>query len=189
MLEKINKGLNIFIFVILVIAFIMLLISVVSGWISDYKASKNEILDNEQINIYVNDIENNEDTNLESAELVRDYTLFYSLQDACENFIEYLTEEKFGQTYNIVTSEIKAQYSNFEYIDKMKVFYKNNLALIEEEDNPILYTNRNNLLSAYKVSNNSYICQIRNNPGESFKLGIRLNPKNNTYKVFYIEFE
>lgn len=192
MLDKINKGLNIFILVILGISFIFLLVSVVSGWVTDYKNSKNQVLSNEQIDIYVNDInkviEDDETVDMSNLEIVKDYTLFYSLQDACENFLQYIIEQKYGTTYNIVTKEIKDNYSNFEYIDKMKGFEKNNLATINILDDPIVYTNRNNLLNAYKVGENSYICQVRNNAGDSFKLGIRINQKNNTYKVFYIEF-
>lgn len=192
MFKQLNKGTNIIIIALFAIACVSFIVNAIIGIFK-----KPVLLNTDDISQYIitNNVVDENGKVTKTSNLVRDYTTFYTLQDATENFIQYIVDEKFSQTYNILADEIKSKYSKSEYEDKIKSVYDKNFSVeyTDEnvksgQDNGINnFNNSNNLVNLYRISENEYICETKNVHSEIFKLGIRLENKN-TYKVFYIDF-
>ncbi len=192
MFKQLNKGTNIIIIVVFALACLSFIINAIIGIFK-----KPELLNTDDITQYIiTDNVVDENGNITKASnIVKDYNTFYTLQDATENFIQYIVDQKFSQTYSVLSDEIKSKYSKSEYEDKIKVVYDKNFSVTYSDenikngqDNGINnFNNSNNLVNLYKISENEYICETKNVHSKIFKLGIRLE-NNNTYKVFYIDF-
>lgn len=183
MFKKIELGLNFFILAMLVIS---ILYAIISGIIGTFSKAKNEDIGKANVNYgeeFVNIYSDNEEYLNGSEELVKDYSEYYTVKTAVDNFMLSLSKENYSELYSIVTAEIKDKYNKKEFNSKMKEYVSDNIS-DEVLDN---LGDVNVLNRVYKVSDSSYICELKLE--EKIKmLGITLNSKNMTYDVFYIEF-
>lgn len=186
MIEKINKNLKIvilFIFAIAVVYFIIL--SIVNSVKLSNEKKKSEI-DIDNISSYIPTQEQIDSGEKESI-LVTDYNLFYTIQDATENFLQYLSDGKFDITYNILSAEMKKKYTKEQYMEKVSILAKESFITPDDPDEGI-FVNSNNLYRAYKIAENTYLCETKDKSKNIKKLGVKLFPYDKTYLVFYIEF-
>lgn len=191
MLKKINISTNIILVIIFIIAFIVFIISAIGEFFQ-----KKGVIDTSNINKYIineNVIDETGNT-IKAANLVKDYNTFYSLQDASENFIQYVIDNKYSQTYNVISDEMRKKYSRKEYEDNIKKIYNERFSIDSVNKNTSgqdveinSFNNSNNLLRVYKISDTEYICQTKDINSNTLDMGIRLL-NNNSYEVFYIQF-
>lgn len=191
MLKKIDLGTNIILLIIFIIAFIVFVVSAI-GLLFDKKESL-DIADIDNYIVKENVLDEN-DNIIKYSNLVRDYATFYTLQDASENFLQYIIDNKYSQTYNVLSDEMKEKYSKKEYEENLKKLYNERFSIdslpksTSGQDTEINnFNNSNNLVRLYKISDAEYICQTKDINSNIFDIGIRLL-SNNNYEVFYIQF-
>lgn len=185
MSEDRNKTIKFIIIVMFVVIVILLLVRFVGNLTSNYKDSKQTVVENsENIEDYIVKEDIITDTEIKEANLVKDYQIFYTLQNAFNNYIDALMNGKYSETYSITTQDIKSKYDRNTYTSKIKDFTEINFL---SSDKP--YVNSSNLKFLYKVKDNAYIGEIINVNGDLVKIGIITNTSEGTYKVFYIDMD
>lgn len=191
MLNKMRSWLNIGILIIFIFAILYFIIVSIIGV---FNPKKNVTVDVAVINKYMQVDFNKLDAEQKNA-IVKDYNLFFSLQDATENFIQYLTDGKYDNTYSVLATEMKSKYEKNDYVAKITEYTNNNFkarTYTDPEtgklmtDYDAIFNNASNLLRAYKVNDNSYLCVTKNANGEYIFIGIRTDSLNKKYNVFYL---
>lgn len=182
-LDKAKNGLNLFIIGMFIIAIIYFAISSIFNFFNQKKEESKNLVD-------INNIESNIITQEEAftedkdSNIVKDYNIFYALKSCTDNFLQYLVDGKYSETYTVLSNEFKNKYSKSDYVDKIKTF--NEERIMKETEEGKTYFG-NSLINAYEISDSIYICNVKDKNDKIFKIGIKLNTKNKTYKVFYIE--
>ncbi len=185
MSEDRNKTIKFIIIIMFVVIVILLLVRFIGSLTSSYRDSKQTVVENsESIENYIVKEDIITDTEIKEANLVKDYQTFYTVQNAFNNFIDALINGKYSDTYSITTQDIKSKYDRNTYIGKIKDFTEINFL---SNDKP--YVNSSNLKFLYTVKEDAYIGEIVNANGDLVKIGVILNRKDSTYKVFYIDMD
>lgn len=131
-------------------------------------------------NTYYEYVTDNSKLNEENK--VKDYNTFLEIQDACDNYISYLMDKKYSSTYSILDDNMKNKYNRKDYIEKISKYTTTNFP--DDNGGEYSYKNNNNLNSAYKISDNNYICNINSINGNTY-IGVKMND-NNTYVITYV---
>jgi len=185
MKEKLNNSINIFIIVVFILAVVYGIYAIIKNAINNYNdRNKTFIESNENIEDYIIDVNENimdENGEMKASNLVQSYSTFYTVQDALQNYIQYLIDQKYADTYSILSGDIRSKYSKEEYVQKIATYSETHFNTKNG------YVNNGKLRKAYEIKQNTYICDVENINGEMIRIGIALNPNSYTYKVFYIE--
>lgn len=194
-LKDLNNGLKFVILFFFIIAVGYFIFSVIE---LAFKGD-NEIITNvdiENINQYIekeseNDKNKEDDSNKENLEIdeskiVKDYSKFYTIQNAMENFVDCLLDGNYAESYSVLSDEMKNKYSRSEYVEKVEKLQKENFPV---DDPDTVFMNSNRLVNAYKISDGEeYVIEYSNYKAKLVKFGIRLNTAKKQYTIFYIEF-
>lgn len=123
---------------------------------------------------------------IDESKIVKDYSKFYTIQNAMENFVDCLLDGEYGESYSILSDEMRNKYSKKEYVEKAEKLQKERFPI----DHPdTAFMNSNRLMKAYKISEGEeYIIEYSDYEAKIVKFGIRLNTAKNQYTIFYIEF-
>lgn len=123
---------------------------------------------------------------IDESKIVKDYSKFYTIQNAIENFVDCLLDGDYTESYSVLSSEMKNKYSRNEYVEKIESFQKANFPI---DDPDTMFINSNKLMNAYQISEGEeYIVEYNNYESKTIKFGIRLNSTKKEYTIFYIEF-
>lgn len=123
---------------------------------------------------------------IDESKIVKDYSKFYTIQNAMENFVNCLISSDYAESYSVLSDEMKNKYSKSEYIEKVEKLQKENFP-VDDQDH--IFINSNRLVNAYQISEGEeYIIEYSNAKSNLVKFGIRLNSTKNQYTIFYIEF-
>ena len=179
MLKKFKENLDVtnkkIILILFLIALIYFIIYTINYLISNNKVNntvKNKEIDYTNISSYIND-----------ENIVRDYNMYSSLNDATKNFLSYLQNSNYDLTYSIMDNEIKNKYDKNNYINKISAFSNKLFSMKNNTDEP---SSINDIVIAYKIDNNNYICSYDDQNNNLYNIGIRIYP-NNKYKIFYLD--
>lgn len=133
-----------------------------------------------------NDNAENITKKVDESKIVKDYSKFYTIQNAMENFVDCLLDGDYSESYSVLSNEMRSKYSKSEYIEKIESFSKKNFPI---DDPDTMFVNSNKLMNAYQISEGEeYIVEYNNYESKSIKFGIRLNTAKKEYTIFYIEF-
>lgn len=175
--KKLKSMYSFVIFILFIIAILFFIIKVIIGLF--VPEEKYDISNIEQY------IQNEEGSGVDETKLVKSYTNFHLIQEILEQFIDALINNKYEETYKLLDSEMLSKYKNKdEYITKIKEFTSDNFII---KDPDILFLNRNKLKKLYVLSNIDYLAEYETINGDIKKIGIRLDTKQQKYKIFYIE--
>ncbi len=199
------KGLNkreilvllLFAIFFIIFIFISLINAIFGGNKNTKQANDLSNINSSNIVNYISNDTNLFDNSTEKSTLVTDYTTFFSVQDALQNFIRYIMDEDYENTYKVLNVSLQNKYDKKSYLEKIKKFTEYNFLNADpnlpinkdEEIDFINYANVNNLLKLYKLNDydNCYLCDVININKDVIKIGIELNTINKTYNVFYLE--
>ena len=182
MFKKIDIGFSVVIFIVFIIAAIYLIISGIIDLFVEKKVdlgNANLKFAEEFVNVYKDDEEYINASNY----LVRDYNTYYSIQNAIDNLMLNISKEKYSDIYIILSEELKDRYTKEKFITGFKNFVKENITEKDIED----ISDVNLLEKAYKIENNSYLCELRFEKNTK-TIGLIFDEVNSQYKIFYIEF-
>lgn len=129
--------------------------------------------------------------NLENSKLVKDYSVFYSINSACKNYIQYVLSKDYAKTHTVLAPKYKRKMPITSYSSKMKKYKETHFLAADEG-----YNIEKCLYKAYKYRDyknqkniqNMYICQIETGiKGEYLNLVIKLeNSGELKYKIWYV---
>ena len=181
-LNKLDIGMKMFIVAIFGISVIYCILSVVFGLFKD--EDKDNRIDIENISGYISIYsEDTGDITADNSKLVRSYNEFYTVQSALKNYIDAILDENYSNTYSVLSSEMTSKYSKSEYIEKITNLANKNL--LNSDDS---YDSEYCLNRAYKIGDMTYLCECKTISDIVIKIGLRLDSINQTYEVFYIDF-
>ena len=182
-LNKLDLGMKFFIIAIFGIALIYCILSFVFDLFEGEK--KEELLDINNVDKYISIYsEDTGETELDKDKLVKDYSTFYMLQSAVQNYINALIEGKYSKTYNIMSEEMKDKYSKAEYLKSVEEFTNNNFVNADST-----YDLDYCLVRAYNIETLTYLCECRTlNADKNIRIGIKLNITDSTYTICYLDF-
>lgn len=164
---------------IIVILFILALLYFIITPISNLLISrKNNYISIEQINSYI------KQEDVLNDKKVMDYNLFLELQDATENYISYLMIGKYDEAYSVLDYNIKNDYKKKDFMEKIDQYAQNNFPY--DNGGEYSFVNSNNMVEAYTISDNSFLCKTKNAKNEDIYIGIKINSTNHTYKICYL---
>lgn len=97
---------------------------------------------------------------IENGNLVRDYSTFYSINSACQNYLEYALSNKLPQTYQVFAKNYTKNLSLINYTSKAKKYIESHFWAVDEN-----YNLDNALHKAYFYKTddfvrNIYVCQL-----------------------------
>lgn len=176
---NISKSKSIYLF-ILAIIFIIAFLSFVVLCIDNIFFGSNQY-DVNNIEQYIQ----KDDGSIDNSKLVKSYSEFHTIQEILQQYIDKLLNSEFDVTYNLLDKEMLEKYGKkSEYVKDIEAFRDNNLVLKNAND----YFERDNILkNLYKISPDEYIAEYKVVNDNVKKIGIRLDSRKKTYKIFYIE--
>ena len=181
-LDKIDMGMRMFIIAIFGISVIYCILSGISKIFR--KDSDIDEIDLENVQEYITIYsEETGEKNLDRSKLVKNYNTFYTIQSALKNYIDSLLDEKYSDTYGILSKEMINKYSKNDYIEKITKLVNENLL---NDDGS--YDSEYCLDRAYIIADMTYLCECKTLNDSLVEIGIRLDAVNQTYEVFYIDF-
>ena len=182
-LDKFDIGMRFFTIAVFCIAVIYCILSSIFGLFVDEKEEQKIDIENikQYVTIYSEETGENE---IDSSKIVKNYSEYYTIETAVSNFIQALLDEEYSKTYNILSEELKGKYSKKEYLVNVEKFTKDNF-IGGESAYDIDYC----LSKVYKIANFMYLCECNTLEGQLVEVGLQLNTSNQTYTVFYIDFE
>lgn len=183
-LDKLDLGAKFFIIAVFGIAVIYCILSTVFGLFKE--DSKKEKLDINNINsyilIYSEETGNNE---IDKSKIVRNYSDFYTIQSAIQNYITALIEGEYSKTYDILSDEMKEKYSKKEYysnVEKLTTTY----FFSSDSTYDLEYC----LVRTYNIKPSIYLCECKTLSEEkNINIAIEIDNYDSTYKICYIDFE
>jgi len=163
------------------------LIFCIVSWITNLfggKSENNKKIDINNIDKYVTIYsEETGETTIDESKVVRDYTTFYTIQSALQNYIGALIDEDYSKTYSVLSDDMKQKYSKSEYVEAVKELVESELI------GGAKYNIANCLTKASLIDKNVYLCECKTIDNGSFNVGIKLNTSSYTYTIFYLEFD
>lgn len=183
--EDRNRYIKFAIGVMFIVIVILLIFNFISKSIKKYNENNMTAVESiDNIDEYIIKDKIVTDTEVIESNLVNDYNTFYTLQTAFSNYISALMSGKYGETYSILTQDLKSKFDKKSYVDSITEYTKYNFG---SKDAYNEYITDYNLKYLYLVKENVYIGEIQNINGELVKIGIVINSEDYTYRVFYVE--
>lgn len=127
----------------------------------------------------------NTDEDVYDSQVVKNYSKFYTIQNAMQNFVDSLIKGEYSDSYSVLSNEMKDKYSKKEYLEKIEKLQKQHFPV---DDPDYMYINNSKLMNATKISEaEEYLVDYMDVEGKTVKFGIRLNTDKKEYSIFYIE--
>lgn len=182
-LNKLDLGMKFFIIAVFGIAVIYCILSTVFGLFKDDK--KEEKLDIDNIDKYISIYsEENGKNEVDKTKLVKDYSNFYTVQSAVQNYIDTLIDGKYSKTYNILSEEMKEKYSKSEYVKNIEKF-TTTYFVNDDSTYDLDYC----LVRAYNIESLVYLCECKTlDENKNINIGIKFNISDSTYTICYLDF-
>ena len=174
--NKINFWQTVIIFIIFMIALLFFIIQVIIDLFDKTPTYNNNI---EQY------IQKKDTDEIDESKRITNYSNFYTIQGILEQFVNCLVCNQYDDAYKVLDKEFLYNFKNKkECLEYLKNYTKENFVVLEDYQ---YFVNTNKLKKLYLLNLNDYLAEYINKNGDLIKIGVRVEPKQRTYSIFFME--